>query len=82
MFLVSIKKFFAAASPAYYMRSTVLQRPEGASLYLRDITPNDAGVYRCLASRRVPQSYGKWASAVETIFQDIYFYPARDLYSK
>jgi hypothetical protein len=63
------------------MRSTVLQRPEGGSLYLKDVTPNDAGIYRCMASRRVPNSVGKWASAVETIFQDVFFYPDRDYYS-
>ncbi|XP_059490416.1 uncharacterized protein LOC132205400 [Neocloeon triangulifer] len=71
-----------AASPNYYARSTVLQRPEGASLYLRDISPSDAGVYRCMASRRVPHSIGKWASAVETVFQDVFFYPSGDIYSK
>jgi hypothetical protein len=58
----------------------VLQRPEGGSLYLKDVTANDAGIYRCMASRRVPHSTGKWGSAVETIFQDVIFYPERGHY--
>ncbi|CAB3379576.1 Hypothetical predicted protein [Cloeon dipterum] len=82
---LSQREFFydrTAADPHYYARSTVLQRPEGASLYLRDVSASDAGVYRCLASRRVPHSIGKWASAVETVFQDVPFFPGGDYYNK
>ncbi|XP_023714237.1 uncharacterized protein LOC111868065 [Cryptotermes secundus] len=51
-------------------RNGVLYYPKGSVLYLKQVTPYDAGLYRCMATARNPDN-GK----THTVFQDVDFYP-------